>query len=82
MAEIVNLRRARKARDRAEAAKNAAANRHRHGRDKAARAADAAADASAARAAHRLDGHRLAKTNAGETESADRPGDPDRDSRD
>ncbi|UAK23732.1 DUF4169 family protein [Sphingomonas nostoxanthinifaciens] len=56
MAEIVNLRRARKARDRAEAAAHATANRARHGRTKADRSAT---EAEAARAEQRLDGHRI-----------------------
>lgn len=41
MAEIVNLNKARKAREKAEAARDAAANRTRHGRTKAERARDA-----------------------------------------
>ncbi|MBP0443389.1 DUF4169 family protein [Roseomonas sp. SSH11] len=45
MAEIVNLNRARKARDRAEAGARAAANRAAHGRTKAEKAKDAAARA-------------------------------------
>ncbi|TPG57198.1 DUF4169 family protein [Roseomonas nepalensis] len=44
MAEIVNLNRARKARDRAAAGEKAAANRAAHGRTKAERARDAAAE--------------------------------------
>lgn len=58
MAEIVNLRRARKARDRQAAADRAAENRRLHGRDKATRATDAAAEADRSLAAARLDGHR------------------------
>ena len=42
MAEIVNLRLARKARERAAAAETAARNRARHGRTKGERARDAA----------------------------------------
>ena len=44
MAEIVNLNRARKARDRVAAGEKAAANRAAHGRTKAERARDAAAE--------------------------------------
>jgi hypothetical protein len=42
MAEIVNLRRARKAKAREEAARTAAANRFQHGRTKAEKAREAA----------------------------------------
>ena len=45
MAEIVNLNKARKARDRAEAEAKAAANRAKHGRTKADKANDRAAEA-------------------------------------
>ncbi len=45
MAEIVNLNRARKARDRKAAEAKAVANRAAHGRTKAERARDAAAEA-------------------------------------
>ncbi len=56
MAEIVNLRRARKAKGRAEAAKDAEANRIAHGRTKAEKQL-AKAEADKARARH--DGHKL-----------------------
>jgi len=56
MAEIVNLRRARKAKGRAEAAKEAEANRVAHGRTKAEKQL-AKAQAEKARAQH--DGHKL-----------------------
>jgi len=56
MAEIVNLRRARKAKGRAEAAKEAEANRIAHGRTKAEKKI-AKAEADKARAAH--EGHKL-----------------------
>ena len=55
-ATVVNLRRARKARDRAAAATQAAANRALHGRTKAEKAADAATTAKLART---LDAARL-----------------------
>jgi hypothetical protein len=58
MAEIVNLNRARKARDRAAAEARAAANRTAHGRTKAERAKDA--EARTKRDAL-LDGARLEK---------------------
>lgn len=45
MAEVVNLNRARKAREREAAASKAVANRAAHGRTKAERARDAAAEA-------------------------------------
>ena len=45
MAEIVNLNKARKARDKAEAATTAAANRAKHGRTKAEKANDAREEA-------------------------------------
>lgn len=45
MAEIVNLNKARKARDRAEAEAKAAANRAKHGRTKADKANDCTAEA-------------------------------------
>ena len=45
MAEIVNLNKARKARDRAEAEAKAAANRAKHGRTKVDKANDRAAEA-------------------------------------
>ena len=53
MGEVVNLRRARKARDRAEAAKLAEANRAKFGRSKAQRETD---KASVARVDRTLDG--------------------------
>lgn len=55
MAEIINLRQARKARQRGDAAKAADANRARHGRGKAERAVQAL---ETARAARLLDGAR------------------------
>jgi ribonuclease T1 len=57
MGDVINLRLARKARARAEAAKQAAENRARHGRTKAERARDAA---EAVRAERHLDQHRRA----------------------
>lgn len=56
MAEIINLRRARKARDRVAAAKVADANRAKFGRTKAEREAEAQARA---RAERMLDGAKL-----------------------
>lgn len=56
MAEIVNLRRARKARDRAEKDKTAEANRVTHGTPKAVRDL---AEARKDKADQRLSGHRL-----------------------
>lgn len=56
MAEIVNLRRARKAKKRAEAARDADANRIAFGRTKDERALS---DKEKALAARKLDGHRL-----------------------
>jgi hypothetical protein len=56
MAEPVNLRRARKARDRAEAAKEAEANRRKFGRSKAERDQ---AEAETKRAARDLEGKKL-----------------------
>lgn len=56
MAEIINLRLARKARDRVVAARTAEANRAKFGRTKAERAADAA---ERARAARIVDGAKL-----------------------
>ena len=55
--EVVNLRHARKQRDRAAEAETAAANRSKHGRTKAERVAGTA---EVARGARLLDGHRLA----------------------
>ena len=57
MGDVVNLRRARKARDRAAASEQAAENRIRFGRTKAERERIAAQEALEA---SRLDGHRLA----------------------
>ncbi len=54
MGEIVNLNKARKARERQEAEATAAANRTRHGRTKAEKALD---KARAEKAARDLDGH-------------------------
>ncbi|MEE8612189.1 MAG: DUF4169 family protein [Sphingomonas aquatilis] len=56
MGEVVNFRRARKARDRAVAGRVADANRAKFGRTKAERAA---ADAEAARIERTLDGAKL-----------------------
>ena len=58
MAEVVNLRRARKERARAEAAKQADANRVAFGRTKAEKSLTAAERDLAAR---RIDGHKLEK---------------------
>jgi hypothetical protein len=57
MAEIVNLRRARKAKARTEAEQAAAANRSRHGQSRAVRASSAAEQALLTR---RHAGHRRA----------------------
>ena len=54
MAEVINLRMARKAKARADKAREATTNRALHGEDKASRAARKAA---ADRAARQLDGH-------------------------
>ena len=59
MGDIVNLRRVKKAKMRAEAATQAAENRSRSGRTKQEREADAKRDALAART---LDGARLVET--------------------
>lgn len=59
MGEIVNLRRAKKAKSRAEAATQAAENRSRHGRTKAERDAEAKRDALASRT---LDNARLTES--------------------
>jgi hypothetical protein len=56
MAELVNLRRARKARERVAAAKQAEANRQTFGRTKTERALS---DAEAARAARDIEGKKL-----------------------
>ncbi|MFN6956748.1 MAG: DUF4169 family protein [Acetobacteraceae bacterium] len=55
MADIVNLNKARKARAKAEAAREAAANRAKHGRSKAERARE---EAEAAKRQAALDGAR------------------------
>lgn len=67
MAEIINLRRARKARARDQAATEAATNRARHGRTKAETARD---DLAEARARRHLDGHRRDEGDAGPDGSA------------
>jgi hypothetical protein len=59
MAEIVNLRRVRKAKAKQEAAAEAARNRTLHGRSKAARAEDAAEAARRALAQRALERSRL-----------------------
>jgi len=59
MAEIVNLRRARKAKDRAEKEKTAEANRVLHGTPKHLRKLS---DAQKDKAEQRLSGHRLEKS--------------------
>ncbi|MFN3672943.1 MAG: DUF4169 family protein [Bosea sp. (in: a-proteobacteria)] len=64
MAEIVNLRRARKQRKRTDADKQAEQNRISFGRSKAERALS---DAEAALAAKRLEGHRLSSSDDGES---------------
>ena len=56
VAEVINLRTARKAKARTSAAQQAAANRAKHGRTKAERARQ---QAEAARLAHQLDGAKL-----------------------
>ena len=58
MSEIINLRRARKRRERAESERDAAANRARHGRTKAVRVQDEKQTVleRARLAGHRLDG--------------------------
>jgi len=56
MADIVNLRRARKARQRDEATREAETNRARFGRTKAEKVRDTLTEARARRA---LDGHRI-----------------------
>jgi hypothetical protein len=73
-ADIVNLRKARKAKARGEAESRAAENRIRFGRTKAERAAKDGEDALQLR---RLEGHRLAEqTHAGEdAPSQPRPAD-------
>ena len=67
MAEIINLRRARKARARDQAATEAATNRMRHGRTKAETARDELAEA---RARRHLDGHRRESDDTGPEGSA------------
>lgn len=70
MAEIVNLHRARKRRDRVQAAQDAAENRARFGRTRAERDRDALDAASAART---LDGARLdSQENPAENRANDR----------
>lgn len=59
MSKIVNLRQARKARDRAAKEADATANAARHGRTKAERLAE---DNAAAKAEKHLDGHRRDET--------------------
>lgn len=59
MAEIINLRQARKQRNRATREAEAADNRRRFGRTKAEKADDAARTADAERAARTLDAKRL-----------------------
>lgn len=61
-AEIVNLRKARKARDRAGREAEAAANRSKFGRSKAERRTESLEDARKARV---LDGHRRDETGGG-----------------
>lgn len=58
MAEIINLRQARKARERAEREAEAAANRSKHGRSKAQRKLT---DIEKKLAEGRLEGHRLTR---------------------
>ncbi|MGI6245146.1 MAG: DUF4169 family protein [Pseudochelatococcus sp.] len=65
MAEIVNLRRARKARARSEKEAQAAENRLRFGATKAERTASAAAREKDER---HLDAHRLPEENGGDTD--------------
>ena len=59
MAEIVNLRTARKRKERAEKERQAEENRARHGRSKAGKLAD---QAERARETSLLDGHRRERT--------------------
>ncbi|WID97731.1 DUF4169 family protein [Bosea vestrisii] len=66
MAEIVNLRRARKARDRASAEAQAAQNRIEFGRTKAERKLT---EAEKAQAERRLEGHRLSGEPDGKDEA-------------
>ena len=66
MAEIINLRMARKAKLRADAAQNAAENRVRFGRNKAEKARDAK---SAERLQQQLDGAQLDSTDPDSPES-------------
>ena len=68
MAEIVNLRRFRKAKARSEDAAIAAENRARHGRSAAERRAE---DGEAARRKAALEGHRLEKLRPGHDETTD-----------
>ena len=69
MGEIVNLRRARKARNRAEDERKAAENRVAFGRTKAERKQS---EAEQALAAGRLDGHRLAAKDGDEDRGGDK----------
>ena len=68
MAEIVNLRRFRKAKARSEGSAVADANRVRHGRTAAERRAE---DGEAARRKAALDGHRLENLRPGHDEPTD-----------
>ena len=67
MGEVVNLRRARKRRDRAHAAKEADGNRIAFGRAKSERALS---EAERALAERRLEGHRLGDDIAGASETS------------
>jgi hypothetical protein len=67
MGEVVNLRRARKRRDRAQAAKEADGNRIAFGRAKSERALS---EAERALAERRLEGHRLGDDIAGAPETS------------
>lgn len=66
-ADIVNLRKARKARDRAEKDAKASENRIRFGRSKADRQAG---DAQSRLEAVRLEGHRLTRTDGADGDGA------------
>lgn len=70
MAEIVNLRIARKRRDRAEKEREAARNRALHGRTRAQKTAEAA---ERARSLALLDGHRLDGARPDDTDSGATP---------
>ena len=67
MGELINLNKARKARDKATAKRNADTNRAAHGRTKAERqATDTARDRDASRLdAHKRDGHKRDDDTAG-----------------